>query len=168
MTIASQKEKTMARKRARKSTRKSTKTAEEVEREKVYAESRSVTTEGTDAHTAGTDVQYAESRSATTEGTDVQTAGTDAHHDAAGTDVLEAETGAHHAGTGAHHAGTGAHHAGTGATLFEKRQTEERNHVEAVEKVVVTAVAGDHESYVAMEISYSQRPTHHICRESVL
>merc|ERR1711871_930633 len=27
--------------------------------------------------------------------------------------------------------------------------------------------AGDHESYVAMEISYSQRPTHHICRESV-
>merc|ERR1711871_1644351 len=128
MTIASQKEKTMARKRAR----KSAKTAEEVEREKVYAESRSVITEGTDAHTAGTDVQYAESRSATTEGTD------------------------------AHHAGTGAHHAGTGAPLFE-----ERNHVEAVEKVVVTAVAGDHESYVAMEISYSQRRTHHICRESV-
>merc|ERR1711968_430963 len=151
----------MARKRARKNTRKSTKTAEEVEREKVYAESRSVTTEGTDAHTAGTDVQYAESRSATTEGTDAQTAGTDAHHDAAGTDVLERETGAHHAGTG-------AHHAGTGATLFEKRQTEERNHVEAVEKVVVTAVAGDHESYVAMELSYSQRQTHHICRESVL
>merc|ERR1711871_1747235 len=70
-------------------------------------------------------------------------------------------------GTDAHTAGTGAHHAGTGATLFEKRQTEERNHVEAVVKVVVTAVAGDHESYVAMEISYSQRRTHHICRESV-
>jgi len=128
MTIAGQKEKKMARKRAR----KSAKTAEEVEREKVYAESPNATTEGTDAH-----------------------------HDAAGTDVLEAETGAHHAGTG-------AHHAGTGATLFEKRQTEERNHVEAVVKVVVTAVAADHESYVAMEISYSQRRTHHICRASVL
>merc|ERR1711871_849528 len=156
MTIASQKEKTMARKRAR----KSAKTAEEVEREKVYAESRSVITEGTDAHTVGTDVQYAESRSATTEGTDAHTAGTDVQYAESRSATTE--------GTDAHHAGTGAHHAGTGATLFEKRQTEERNHVEAVEKVVVTAVAADHESYVAMELSYSQRRTHHICRESVL